>query len=100
MKTKTKTKTKTISGKCAHHVQADIDQCFWINNGPVVRDASELKEALKNISDEQFHYHTKREGNDFAKWTEEVLQCKECAKALRSAKSKTGAIRAINTCCK
>ncbi len=97
---KTKTKIKKTSGKCLHHVQAGTDQCFWINNGPVVKDALELQEALKNISDEQFDFHTKRDGNDFAKWVEEVLQCKECAKALRSAKSRTGAIRAIHTCCK
>lgn len=97
---KTKTKTKKATKKDSLHFQAENDQCFWINNGPVVKNAIELKEALKHISDEQFHYHTKRDGNDFAKWVEEVLQCKDCAKALRSAKSKGGAVRAINACCK
>ncbi len=78
--------------------EASADKAFWVNNGPVVNTLDGLRDALSHMSDEQFEYHTKRAGNDFAKWVDEVLCHGSCATKLGSAKTRTGAIRAIATC--
>lgn len=68
---------------------APAEQAFWIWNGPVVRDIRGLSHALHHVSDEQFDYHTKRGGNDFAIWTRDVLGEKALARSLAAAKTKT-----------
>lgn len=64
---------------------------FWVHQGPVLRNLSELAKFLAIITEEQFAYHTRRAGNDFAKWVETVLQDKTAAAALRRAKTRTAA---------
>jgi hypothetical protein len=75
--------------------EAQGEQCFWVNNGPIVKSLPELKTAILEMSDEKFDYHTKREGNDFAKWAEEVLGSKKLSASLSRAKTKKGTVKAI-----
>lgn len=75
---------------------AQPDRCFWINHGPVVKDIKELLNAASKISDEQFEYHTKRSGNDFAKWVEEVLSEKACAEKIKKSKTRAALIKALS----
>jgi len=58
------------------------EQSFWINHGSVVRNLSELRDALSLISKETFEYHVNKDKNDFALWISEVLGDKELAKKL------------------
>ena len=74
-------------------VIASGEQCFWVNNGPVLTNLKELRDALGVISDEQFSYHVSKERNDFAEWVESVLADGECAKALRRTRTRKGAVR-------
>ena len=69
--------------------KAPAERAFWIWNGPVVRDIRELALALHHVSDEQFDYHAKRGGNDFACWARDVLGEKALARSLVAAKTKT-----------
>ena len=72
-------------------VQAGPRQCFWVHNGPILRDLRELEEAFRDtISDAQFKYHLIG-GSDFARWVDEVLGDAACAKALAKAKTRKGA---------
>jgi hypothetical protein len=71
------------------------EKCFWVNNGPIVKNLSELKAAILEMSDEKFDYHAKRDGNDFAKWVEEVLENKKLAASLARARTKKGTVKAI-----
>ena len=80
-------------------VEVGGEQCFWINNGPVIKKITELKKAIAEMSDEQYAYHTKRDGNDFAKWAEDVIQCPECANSLKKSRTRKGAVRALQSCC-
>jgi len=86
-------KTKT-AGK-ERSKDAHSSQCFWVNNGPICRNIKELRDALSTMSDEQFDYHTKRDGNDFVRWIRDVLGMKECAGKVARAKTRAGALRAL-----
>ena len=68
---------------------------FWVNNGPVLRHLLDLSKFLAIITAEQFTYHTKRSGNDFAKWVGAVLGEKTCARALEKSKTATAARLAV-----
>ena len=84
------------AGKKERHLtQASGEQCFWVNHGPVLANATDLYYALKDMSDEQFAYHTKRDGNDFAAWVRDVLDEKTLATKLARARSKKGMITAL-----
>ena len=67
------------------------EQCFWVNNGPVLRDALELRDALKSMSEATFKHHVVKDRNDFAVWAESVLEDADLAKALKKSKTKSGA---------
>lgn len=77
-------------------VHAPPEKCFWINHGPVLRNLSELRDALaRGISDAQFAHHVGVGKNDFANWVEVVLDDAACAQALRRAKTRLASLRAV-----
>lgn len=63
-------------------VNAKDELCFWINNGPILKNLEDLKNALKKISEETFKYHVSKEKNDFANWVKNVLGDKVLANKL------------------
>ena len=69
---------------------------FWVNNGPALRHLLDLSKFLDIITEEQFRYHTERDGNDFTKWVETILGDRSCARALEAAKTVTLARRAVS----
>lgn len=92
----TKAKSKTPAKKKGKElVVASAEVCFWVNNGPVLKDLKELSAALKDISPEQYGYHVEKGRNDFASWVNDILQDAACAKSLRAAKSQNAAHKAV-----
>jgi len=75
--------------------EAYSEQCFWVHDGPVVKDMPELVQALQTMSDEQFDYHTKREGNDFARWIGDVLGDASCAATVKRTRTRAGMLKAL-----
>lgn len=94
-------KTKTTTPKVVHacKTKCNAKQAFWVNNGPVVHSMHDLFEALKTMTDEQYAYHTKREGNDFVNWVKDCLKDSACAMSLKRVQSRTGAIRVLSKKC-
>jgi hypothetical protein len=76
-------------------VEAPPERRFWVNYGPVLKDLRELRDALQSLSDAQFSHHVGAGKNDFADWVEAVLDDAACAKALRRAKTRPAALRAV-----
>jgi hypothetical protein len=76
------------------------EQAFWVNNGPVIDSLMGLRQALQDMSDEQFAYHTARAGNDFASWVRDCLGDVTCAVRIAKARTRDGAVRAIVCTCK
>jgi hypothetical protein len=75
-----------------------LERCFWVHNGPVVANIPELKEAVMNMSDEQFAHHVMEHGNDIANWLVGVLGQYACAKKVARARTRAGILRALNSC--
>jgi hypothetical protein len=79
-------------------VTAPPEKCFWVYEGPVLKDLRDLRNALDGrMADTQFAHHVGADRNDFATWVEQVLEEKTCAKALRRAHSISEALRAVET---
>ena len=70
-------------------------KCFWVNNGPILKNIAELGNALRRMSDKTFQHHVAKNKNDFAKWIEDVFRDKNLAQAVRQAKGKEGIIRVV-----
>jgi len=69
--------------------------CFWVNNGPVLKDLYELRDALKNMSDDTFVHHVSGDKNDFATWVEHVIQDAELAQKLLKCKTSASMFKAV-----
>jgi hypothetical protein len=76
---------------------ASPGSCFWVNHGPVCRNVTELYEAMKIMSDEQFAYHTKRNGNDFSSWVLNVFKDKPLSSKMARAKTRAGMLRTLSS---
>lgn len=62
------------------------EQCFWMNDGRILADMRDLRDAFAEIADEVFAYHVSKEKNDFADWVEQVLEDEALAAGLRKAR--------------
>lgn len=78
-------------------VDAPADKHFWVNQGPTLGGLADLRTAIaESLSDEQYAYHVSREHNDFAQWIEDVLGDMQCGKALRRARTRVTAAKAVD----
>ncbi len=68
----------------------DGDRCFWVNNGPVLRNLDEMHEALSKMNKETFMHHVNAEKNDFSAWVRDILGDQKLAQDLSKVKSKKG----------
>lgn len=93
------TKKSVASNACGCKKRCDAEQAFWVNNGPVVHSLEDLLQAVREMSDEQFAYHTKRNGNDFANWVRDCLADRTNATKLRKARTRVGAVRILTSAC-
>lgn len=84
-----------MDAKASMAFEAEGPHCFWINNGPVVKNLPELLDAVREMSDDLFAYHTKGGQNDFVVWIEQVLGEKQLASRLKKLKSKRGFVNAL-----
>lgn len=71
------------------------EQCFWVNNGPILKNLEELANALQSMSDETYRYHANKEKNDFSKWVSDVIGNKKLANDLLSSKSRGSALKKV-----
>lgn len=76
-------------------VIASSASAFWVHQGPTLRSLFDLAKFFEIITEEQFAYHAKRDGNDFARWAADILQDKLCASALKRARTLSGARAAV-----
>lgn len=86
-------KIKTKSNKAL--VVAFGDQCFWIKDGPILKDLVELRDALYNITKDQFEYHVSETKNDFAEWVKYVLNEDRVSSVIRKSKTAKSLLSAI-----
>ena len=78
--------SKETAAKYLGEVQPE--QCFWVNNGPILKKLEDLANYLPNMSDETFKHHVNKDKNDFSAWINEVIGDKSLANELMSSRSK------------
>lgn len=77
-------------------INTDEQSSFWVNNGPILRNLKDLKDALLNMNKETFGYHVNKEKNDFAVWIKDALKNNALAKKLSKTKTAESMIETIN----
>ena len=71
------------------------EQCFWVNNGPILKNLDELANALQEISDDTYSHHVDSEKNDFSNWINDVIGDKKLANDLLSSKNKESVLKKV-----
>ena len=74
---------------------APSEQCFWVNNGPILKNLDELASALQAISNEIYSHHVSKEKNDFSAWVNNIIGDKKLANDLLSSKNKESALKKV-----
>jgi hypothetical protein len=67
----------------------DPENCFWINNGPIIKNVFELEGALRTIDEATFFHHVNKEKNDIASWVRDVIGNHALADKLGKTSSRT-----------
>ena len=78
-------------------VLKDVKQenCFWVNNGPIVRNIYELVSALQNMDNKTFAYHVNKDKNDFSAWVGGVLKADKLSEDLLKTTNRRKSIKKI-----
>lgn len=76
---------------------APPEKCFWVNNGPILRNMEELANALESMNDDAYSYHSSQEKNDFSRWVSEVIGDTKLANELLSSRNKSSALKKVKS---
>ena len=71
------------------------EQCFWVNNGPILKNIEDLANALSDMNNEIFHHHVNKEKNDFSAWINDVIGDKKLANELLSSRDKESVLKKV-----
>lgn len=73
------------------------EQCFWVNNGPILKNLEDLSNFLQEMSSEIYNHHVNGEKNDFSRWINDVIGDAKLANDLLSSKNKESAVKKIRS---
>ncbi len=88
---------KKTSNEDAKKYLSDVEggRCFWVNNGPILKNLYELYGALKEMGNRTWQHHASSEKNDFAAWVKDVIGDEKLANDLLKAKNKLTAAKHV-----
>lgn len=72
-------------------------ECFWVNNGPIVKNLIELAASVRAMKKEVFLHHVNKDKNDLATWVELVLGDLKLAAEMRKSRSRRNILQALNS---
>jgi hypothetical protein len=88
--------TKTLKQETDKHiVDVPAEYAFWCNDGRIIKNMRELKEALEQMDDAIYVYHANAEKNDFSTWVKDVLADEKLAWALSKSMDRPEAARRV-----
>ena len=73
------------------------EQCFWVNNGPILKNLEELADFLPAMSEDTFNHHVSNEKNDFSNWIYGAIGDQKLANDLLSSRGKESAVKKIQS---
>jgi len=76
-------------------IDAEIEKCFWLCDGQILKNLKELAESLKKMKNEVFNYHVTKEKNDFTNWVKDVFGEEKLALELKKAKTAKASAKKI-----
>ncbi len=68
---------------------------FYLNDGKILHNPEELRDALYTMSDDTYAYHVTSEKNDFANWVNDIIHDSKLARDLRKARNREGAAKLV-----
>lgn len=71
------------------------EQCFWVNNGPILKNMEELANALPDMAEDAFRHHVNDEKNDFSSWIRDIIGDAKLANDLLSSKNRDSALKKV-----
>jgi hypothetical protein len=93
--------TSTITREEAQKIMAKApnDKVFWSNDGRILTDLRDLVDALANMSDQTFAYHSNAIKKDFSNWVRDILEDDKLAGSLERASNREDAARIVGERC-
>ena len=79
--------------------QVPPENAFWCNNGTVLKNLKELKDALAGMSDQTFAYHSNAIKKDFSNWIRGVVGDEKLAQTLETAPDREQAAKIVEERC-
>ena len=94
---KSATKTIAITQAKLEKLLAKVpeEKAFWSNDGRKLRDMKDLMDALADMSDQIFAYHSNAVKRDFSTWVREVLEDEKLAADLDAASNRERAAKIV-----
>ena len=71
------------------------EKCFWVNNGPILKNIEELANYLPEMPNEAFQHHVNNEKNDFSSWIKDTIGDQQLANDLLSSRNKESIAKKI-----
>jgi hypothetical protein len=85
--------TKAIARERLVDVQQE--KRFWCSDGRVLRNLSELKSALEQMSEETFRHHSNETRSDFGNWVRDVIGDDKLSRDLQKSRTGDRAAKAV-----
>ena len=64
------------------------ENCFWVNNGPILKNLYELSDTLASLRDDLFSHHVNQDKNDFSSWIRDVIGDQKLANDIISSRNR------------
>lgn len=71
------------------------EHVFYLHDGRILRGVGELGEALKNMSDKTFVYHSNANKQDFSNWVKDIIGDERLARDLGKAPNRNQAAECV-----
>lgn len=71
------------------------DKVFWVSDGRILKNLSEMINALNTMSDETYKFHTSGEKNDFADWVLQVFGSRKIYLKIRTMRKREKVAQAV-----
>jgi hypothetical protein len=68
---------------------------FWSSDGRYLKNLEEMRDALNQMADETFTYHSNENKTDFSNWVKDVIGDEKLARDLVKCTNKMQAAKAI-----
>ena len=85
----TKAAAETMLGDVAE------EKRFWCRDGRYLKNLDELKDALEQMTEEVFQYHSNAEKTDFSNWVKDVIGDEKLSRDLLKYTTKAEKAQAV-----